>query len=118
MSPNQAIIYATIKGLAEQGEPLPRNIEIAEMAGVPFNTTTSAIEALKAARKIRIENLGKHRRVATIVDTGEQTAWPEEVERPERPSDSFAAILPEPRFPCPWCEVRSDIGCVHLRRAA
>lgn len=118
MSPNQAIIYATIKSLAEQGDPLPRNAEIAEMAGIPFNTTTSAIEALKAARKIKIENLGKHGRVATIIDTGEHTAWPDEVVRPSQPNDSFAAILPEPRVTCWRCGSASMHGCEHLRRAA
>lgn len=118
MSPNQAIVYATIKAIAEQGDSLPRNIEIAEMAGIPFNTTTSAIEALKAAGKVRIENLGKHRRVATILDTGAATAWPDDVERRDRPSDSFTAILPPSREPCWHCGVRSDIGCAHNRWAA
>lgn len=118
MSPNQAIVFAVIAGIVERGDACPPNRDIAEMAGIPFNTTTSAIEGLKSARKITVENFGKHGRVITIVDTGEQTAWPEMVQRVAKPSDSFSAILPPPRDPCWKCGTRMDIGCEHQRWAA
>lgn len=118
MSPNQAIIFGVIVGIAERDEACPSNREIAEIADIPFNTATSAIEGLKAARKIKVDNFGKDGRVITIVDTGLQTAWPQAVERPAKPNDSFKAILPPPRDPCWKCGTRSDIGCQHQRWAA
>jgi len=118
MSPNQAIVFSVIAGIIERGEACPQNRDIAEMAGIPFNTTTSAIEGLKAACKIKIENFGKHGRVITIVDTGQHSAWPEMVTRQSVPNDSFKAIVPPPRDPCWKCGTRGDIGCEHQRWAA
>lgn len=116
---------------AEAGQPAPSNVVLAERLGLARpNSACLAIQRLEARGLIKVERFGMSR-IVTIVETGKSTAgerklphWtrrdgtaPVQAQHQAKAAD--APVQPQPvrvnRDPCPFCEVRADIGCRHSR---
>lgn len=118
MTPNQAAIFAIIEAAAAADELMPTGATIAERSGVKLTSVNSALYQLADAGIIDIESLGYGKRVVTIMATGQKTADPfgiPQLDLPETASESFRALLHEPRGVCWRCQTRTDYGCEHTR---
>lgn len=118
MTPNQSAVYRVIEQCAAAGDVLPIGAAIAERAGLRVTSVASALYQLVDRGVIVIDNVGHGKRVVTILATGAATGMPAGHKPRSIPAENIKALVSESRFPCPWCETRSDIGCEHLRRAA
>lgn len=114
MTPNQKAVFRVIEECAASGDEMPTGRQIAERSGIKITSVNSALYQLADAGALDIENLGYGKRIVTIMATGAATAHPSDLALKDRPSDSFAALVPPQRYPCPFCETRSDIGCKHI----
>jgi LexA DNA binding domain. len=121
VTPNQAAVFRVIEETIAANEIMPTGPQIAQRSGVKITSVNSALYQMQDAGIIDIANYGSGKRVVTIMATGAHTAHPDDAKRvreADGPSDSFAAIAPNPVVPCWQCGIRSDIGCVHQRWAA
>lgn len=121
LTPNQAAVFRIIEETIAAKEVMPTAPRIATRSGVKITSVNSALYQLQDAGVIDIANFGAGKRVVTIMETGEHTAHPDDqrlVSLHQKPNDSFRAMIPPARFPCPYCGTRSDVGCKHVARAA
>ncbi len=134
---NDAIILAALERAANAGQPCPSNGELASL--IDRQSTSAAVEALarlSRAGRIAVQR-GPASRVVTILATGKSTAgtitqthWRDRPENAHRKRIRYRKAKPRPAPPpppaaspriertcCPWCGVRSDVGCRHSMEA-
>ncbi|WP_146037268.1 winged helix-turn-helix domain-containing protein [Novosphingobium guangzhouense] len=134
-------ILAAITKAAERGQPCPQNGELARMIGASSKSVpVNAMKRLEERGLIVVERFSMSR-IVTIVATGKSTGghpatphWrvhlrdgdvsmPIDHKAQPVPAAPVPAVhsRPEPvrvnRDPCPFCEIRGDIGCRHSRAA-
>jgi hypothetical protein len=134
LSHYEAVVLQTLSDAAETGEACPSNALLANALGRSIAWSAGdVVKRLEARGLITVKRFSNSRQV-TIVATGRSTAAVADQDKPveaaPRPTHKAAEILvlaPAPkeatardrrmmapsREPCPYCNVRGDLGCKH-----
>jgi hypothetical protein len=114
-------VYEAIYSAAYHGEPCPKNTELARIGGISTYARwgTDALVHLERAGLIRVRR-GYHARIVVLA-SGQATAGvlpPGKAVKLCGPREPEINPNARERFACPYCGVRSDLNCEHVRRLA